>query len=139
MKKSILLLFLAIPLALSAQNFTWTFSSKIPVAHTDTIIWADKFRDAPFSLDIDYTGLNHAIKFAVVVSNWTNGAYSFYPFEGVSFPVTLDPVADAYTDANGVSHASDSYKGKDIPYARFGILITKIQATTGKVNGRLKQ
>jgi hypothetical protein len=136
MKKIFLFLMLVLPMVASAQ---WNGYCKVPVSHTDTTVWCDDYRNKPFSLDIDYTSLNHAIKFAVVVSNWDNGAFSYFPFTGIVFPLTLDPTADAYTDDKGISHASHSFSGKDIRFSRFGIRITKLVPTTGLVKWKFKQ
>jgi hypothetical protein len=139
MKKILFLALLMIPLAAFSQNPKWTGSSKIPVSVTDTIIWADKFSNAPFSLDVDYSGLNHAVKFAVVVSNRTDGSYSYYKFSGIIQPVTLDPTVDAYAYPVGKTHANQMFGGKDIKYFKFGIKITKLEATTGNIGWILKQ
>lgn len=130
---------LMLPLVASAQNPKWRGASKVPVSVTDTIIWADKFNNGPFSLDVDYSGLNHAVKFAVVVSNRSDGSFGYYKFSGVIFPVTLDPVTDVYAYPAGVNHANWIFKGRDIAYFKFGIMISKLQETTGIVNWSLKQ
>jgi hypothetical protein len=139
MKKILLFALLMIPLAAFSQNYKWEGSSKIPVSVTDTIIWADKFSNAPFSLVVNYIGLNHAIDFAVVVADVLDGSYSFYKFNGISFPVTLDPAADAYAYPVGKNHADKIFSGGSINHFRFGILIRKKQATTGNVTWGLKQ
>jgi hypothetical protein len=139
MKKILFFALLMIPLAAFSQNPKWSGTSKIPVSVTDTIIWADKFNNAPFSFDVEYYGLNHAVMFAIVVSNRLDGSYSYYKFPGIVFPILLDPVGDAYTYPVGINHATQIFKGKDILYNRFGILIHKVQPTIGNVNWLLKQ
>lgn len=142
MKRILFILFCAVSLAASAQNYPWsgTFTLGATTADT-TIIWAEKFRsNIPWALEIEYETLDSTISFAIVTSNSYSGAFSYWPnFSGGTFPVKLDPVADAYYNPTGKIHASRTFKDSDITFIRFGIMFIKQGSRTGSVPYSLKQ
>ena len=140
MKKILFLALLIMPLAISAQNFVWSGSITKKVA-ADTIIWAYKFRpNAPWSLDIKYDAFNGTTAtFAIIVSNWTDGSWNYYPTNVVTFPVTLNPTADQYTGQFGGNKSTRPYYGPYIIFMKFGIRLTWGNTTTGAFQWRLKQ
>lgn len=138
MKRFIILLFCAVSLNAAAQ-FAWEGTITLDSASADTsIYWANSFRDKPFSLDIDYTDIDSIFRFAIVISNYDNGSFSYYSFSDVTFPVTYNP-ALVYHDPAHNPHATDLYKGSGITYKRFGIMLIKQGYRSGSIKYRLKQ
>jgi len=141
MKRILLLLFCAVSLTASAQNYAWSGSFVFDSTTADTtFIWATSFKDKPWSLEAQYQTLDTTnVKFAVVVANTNNGSFSYYPFPGVTFPVTINPVADLYRDENGVIHASRTYQDDHMTWVKFGIMLIKTNYRSGSVNYYFKQ
>jgi len=149
MKTLFLILLCAASLTASAQwvlqptaKFAWAGTFTLDSATTDTTqIWAENYRsNQPWALDVDYTSVDTTnVKFAIIISNFSNGAYSYYPFSGLTFPLIINPVADSYKDAAGTTHATRAFKDKDITFARFGVLIIKTGYRSGEIIFKLKQ
>lgn len=140
-KKLLLMLFCALSLAASAQNFPWEGIITLDSTSADsTIVWCDKFRpNQAWSLDVDYTDLTDSVYFAIIISNFNNGSFGFFPLNNIIFPVKLDPVADAYYGDNKVLFATYAFAASKISFTRFGILLYKEGIVTGEFKYRFKQ
>lgn len=128
-------------MAASAQSYQWSGSVDMAPADDTVFQWCDKFRpNQPWSLDVDYTALSDSIHFGIVISDFNNGAFGYYPLNNITWPLLLDPTADAYRGYNGEIKASYPFKARDISFTKFGIMIIQLDtAMTGTVNYRFKQ
>ena len=141
MKRILLLLFCAVSLAASAQN---AYDDNLIVLDSSsadsTIVWFEKFRpNQAWSLDVEYTGLNDSIQFAIVISNFNNGSFGYYPLNNIIFPLKLDPIVDLYRGTDGIMYATYTFTASKIAFTRFGILIIKSGYVLGNFKYRFKQ
>lgn len=141
MKKLLFVLMCAVSIQASAQ-YTWSGTIAVDSTTADTVfVWADKFRPNQFwSIDTRYYSLNTSdAKFGIIVSNWDDGSWSYFSVNGVSFPVTLDPVVDSYIGTNGQTKASWPFYYNCIPFIKFGIVFMKGTCSEGTFDWGLKQ
>lgn len=141
MKRILLIMFCAVSLIASAQNYVDEGSVVYDSSSADTMrVWFDSYKNKPWALEVYYQTLDTTnVTLSVIVSNKTDGSYSYYPFPGITFPLAINPVADAYLDENGISHASRAFESESMTFKKFGLLLIKTGYRSGSVGYTLSQ